>query len=278
MNDDSNLEANGAEQPDWVKCASCRELVYRKEWEKLLRVCPQCNYHQRLTARERLAITLDDGSFEEFDRELISADPLNFPGYAEKVRGAGERTDLPEAIVTGQGTIEGLPLIFGVLDFHFRAGTMNAAVGEKVTRAMERALEQRKPVFMAVASGGARVEEGLHSLMQMAKTSAAVGRLREAGIPYLVLLTDPSLAGTMASYASLGDVILAEPGALIGFTGRRVIEQTLRIELPDDFQTSEFHCQHGQVDLVVDRIRLKPTLVALLRWFAEPQAAEVTEG
>lgn len=259
----------------WVKCARCKELVYRKEWDALLRVCPRCNYHQRLRAAERIAITADEGSFREHDAELVSADPLAFPDYGDKIRSTVDRTELPEAIVTGEATIGGHPVHLGVLDFHFRAGTMNPAVGEKVTRAMERAVADRRAVVMFVASGGARVEEGLHSLMQMAKTCAAVGRLRDAGVPYLVVLTDPSLAGTMASYASLGDVILAEPGALIGFTGRRVIEQTLRIALPDDFQTAEYHLAHGQVDLVVERVRLRPTLIHLLRWFgSEPVVGE----
>ncbi|MBI2302582.1 MAG: acetyl-CoA carboxylase, carboxyltransferase subunit beta [Armatimonadetes bacterium] len=264
---------DAATTPDWVKCARCKELVYRKEWENLLRVCPRCNYHQRLRAGERIAMLVDEGSFREFGAEFVSADPLGFPDYADKLRGAAERTGLPEAIVTGEALLGGYPVILGVLDFHFRAGTMNAAVGEKVTRAMERAVEQRKPVLMSVATGGARVEEGLHSLMQMAKTSAAVARMQAAGVPYLVLLTDPSLAGTMASYASLGDVILAEPGALIGFTGRRVIEQTLRIQLPDDFQTAEFHLQNGFVDMVCDRARLRATVIGLLSWFLGPRPA-----
>jgi acetyl-CoA carboxylase carboxyl transferase subunit beta len=258
-------------QSKWVKCARCKELVYRKQFEALLRVCPLCNYHQRLKADERVVCTVDEGSFRELNAGVMSADPLAFPDYLDKLQGVQRQTGMNEAVVTGQATLGGYPIVLGVLDFHFRAGTMSAAVGEKVVRSMEHGREHRQPVLMFIASGGARVHEGLHALTQMAKTSTAVGRLKAAGVPYLVVLTDPSMAGVLASYASLGDVILAEPGAAIGFTGPRVIEQTLRITLPPDHQTAEFQLEHGMVDLVVDRVKLRPTLVGLLRCLVGPR-------
>ncbi len=252
----------------WIKCASCRELIYRKEWDRLHRVCPLCNYHQRLRAHERIAITADEGSFTEFAAEIIAADPLGFPDCADKLDKTRRQTGLDEALLIGDATIDGLPVVLGVFDFHFFAGTMSAAIGEKVCRAMERGLERGVPVVLFIASGGARVQEGLHALMQMAATSAAVARLRAAAVPYLVVLTDPSMAGVLASFASLGDVIIAEPGAVIGFTGPRVMEQTLRIKLPAGHQTAEFQLKHGMIDQVVDRPRLKEALVGLLTWFS----------
>jgi acetyl-CoA carboxylase carboxyl transferase subunit beta len=257
----------------WVKCAGCKELVYRKQFEGLLRVCPLCNYHQRLKADERIVLTVDEGSFRELFAEVVSADPLGFPDYLEKLHGVQRQTGMNEAVVTGEATLGGYPIVLGVLDFHFRAGTMNAAVGAKVARAIEHGRETGRPVIQYVASGGARVHEGLHSLMQMAKTSAAVARLQAAKVPMFVILTDPSMAGVLASYASLGDVTIAEPGALIGFTGPRVIEQTLHVKLPEDHQKAEFQLDHGQVDMVVDRIKLRGVLITLLRCFLGPRPA-----
>lgn len=263
-----------SDQTKWVKCANCKELVYRRQFEGLLRVCPLCNYHQRLKAAERIALTVDEGSFRELFAEIVSADPLRFPDYGEKLRGVQQQTGMNEAVVTGEATLGGHPIVLGVLDFHFRAGTMSAAVGEKVARSIEHGRATGRPVLQFVASGGARVHEGLHALMQMAKTSTAVGRLQAARLPFIVVLTDPSMAGVLASYASLGDVTIAEPGALIGFTGPRVIEQTLRIKLPPDHQSAEFQLEHGHVDLVCDRIKLRPTLVSLLRCLVGPRPEE----
>lgn len=251
----------------WVKCAACRELIYRKEWDRLHRVCPLCNYHQRLRADERLAITADDGSWREFAASVRAADPLGFPDCATKLERTRQQTGLKEAIRTGDAAIDGWPVVLGIFDFHFFAGTMSAAVGEKVCRAMERAAERAVPLVLFIASGGARVQEGLHALMQMARTSAACAMLQRRRVPYLVVLTDPSMAGVLASFASLGDVILAEPGAVIGFTGPRVMEQTLRIQLPPGHQTAEFQLQHGMIDLVVDRPRMRAALAGLLGWF-----------
>jgi len=270
-------QATDAAAGKWVKCAGCKELVYRKQFEALQRVCPLCNYHQRLRAAERIGFTADEGSFSELFAEIISGDPLGFPDYGDKLRGVMRQTAMNEAVVTGEATIGGYPVVLGVLDFHFRAGTMSAAVGTKVAKSMEHGRATGRPVIQFIASGGARVHEGLHALTQMAKTSAAVARLQAAKVPFLVVLTDPSMAGVMASYASLGDITIAEPGALIGFTGPRVIEQTCRIKLPPDHQTSEFQLEHGQVDLVCDRIKLKPTIVALLRALVGPRA-ETKEG
>ncbi|MCC7494530.1 MAG: acetyl-CoA carboxylase carboxyl transferase subunit beta [Fimbriimonadaceae bacterium] len=249
----------------WVKCANCKELVYRKEFEKLLRVCPMCNHHQRLRASERIAMVADPGSFREHDATVISADPLGFPEYAEKLDSTRAVTGMNEAVVCGEATLEGYPVQLGVMDHHFRAGSMSAAVGEKVRRVFARGTDKRQAVLLFIASGGARVHEGLHGLMQMAKTSAAIARFQTSGRPYLVVLTDPSMAGVLASYASLGDVILAEPGAVIGFTGPRVMEQTVRVKLPPGHQTAEFQMDHGMVDMVIDRVKLRPTLRSLLR-------------
>ncbi|NUP99781.1 MAG: acetyl-CoA carboxylase, carboxyltransferase subunit beta [Armatimonadetes bacterium] len=255
----------------WVKCANCRELVYRKEFDRLLRVCPLCNYHQRLTAAERLEITVDEGSFKELDQGLTSADPLRFPDYGEKLKITIDQTGMKEAVVTGEALLAGYPIQLGIMDFHFRVGSMSAAAGEKVTRVFVRGAEQQQPVVFFIASGGARVQEGLHALMQMAKTSAAVARLQAAGVPFISILTDPSMAGVLASFASLGDVIIAEPGAVIGFTGPRVMEQTIRIKLPEGHQSAEFQLRCGQVDMVVDRVRMRATLRSLLRCLVGPR-------
>lgn len=251
----------------WVKCASCRELIYRKEWDRLHRVCPLCNYHQRLRAEERLAITADEGSWRELAEDVRSADPLGFPECATKLERTRQQTGLNEAVRIGDAAVGGWPVVLGVFDFHFFAGTMSAAVGEKVVRSMERAAERAVPLVLFIASGGARVQEGLHALMQMARTSAACAMLQRRRVPYVTVLTDPSMAGVLASFASLGDVILAEPGAVIGFTGPRVMEQTLRIKLPAGHQTAEFQLRHGMIDQVIDRPRLRAALIGLLRWF-----------
>jgi acetyl-CoA carboxylase carboxyl transferase subunit beta len=257
----------------WTKCPRCSQLVYHKELEANLWVCARCGFHFRLGARERLRITVDEGSFEETDAGLHSCDPLQFPEYAEKLSQDQARLEMKDALLTGTARVEGYPVVLGIMDIHFRGGSMGCVVGEKVARAMERAMARRQPLILFCASGGARMQEGLLSLMQMAKTSAVASRLQEAGIPYISVLTDPTLAGVSASFAWLADIILAEPGAEIGFTGRRVIEQNLRIELPPDSQTAEFQLAHGMIDLVVPRPQIRSTLASLLRCLVGPPPA-----
>ncbi len=255
----------------WAKCPRCGEVVYHRDLVRNLKVCPKCALHHRLTAEERLALTLDEGSFEELDAELRSGDPLRFDGYREKLAEAREKTGNLDAAVIGFGSIEGLRAAIGALDFPFMGGSMGSVVGEKVTRIAERALEARVPLVVFSASGGARMQEGALSLMQLAKTSAAIGRLHEARLPYVSVMCDPTTGGVTASFAFLGDVIIAEPGALIGFAGRRVIEQTIRRKLPANFQTAEFCLEHGLIDMVVPRTEMRATLARLLRFFGAPQ-------
>jgi len=255
----------------WAKCPRCNNLIYRKELDRNLRVCPKCGYHHRLSAEERVAVTLDEDSFVEFDADLTSADPLAFAGYTQKLEEAREKTGRAEAVLWGEGHIEGRRTTIAALDFNFMGGSMGSAVGELVARAAEHARTQALPLVIFSASGGARMQEGALSLMQLAKTAAAVGRLHDAGLPYLSIMCDPTTGGVTASFAFLGDVVLAEPGALIGFAGRRVIEQTIRKKLPDDFQTAEFCLQKGLIDMVVPRAEMRPTLAALLGYFGAPR-------
>lgn len=262
----------------WAKCPRCNNLIYRKELERNLKVCPKCGYHHRLSAEERLEVTLDDGSFEEYDPGLTSADPLAFEGYPQKLAEAQAKTGRPEAVISGEGTVEGWRAVIAALDFYFMGGSMGSTVGEKVARAAERARERKLPLLIFSASGGARMQEGALSLMQLAKTSAAIERFHEAGLPYLSVMCDPTTGGVTASFAFLGDVILAEPGALIGFAGRRVIEQTIRRKLPDDFQTAEFCLQKGLIDLVVPRAEMRSTLTRLLGFFGAPRAVPAAQG
>lgn len=257
----------------WVKCPRCANLIYRKELERSLRVCPRCGYHHRLSASDRLAITLDKDSFEETDRSLVPEDPLDFVDekpYPARIEDAQRRTGLPEAIITGTGTIEGCRVVVGAMEFGFLGGSMGSVVGEKVARSAERALDSRQPLLLFAASGGARMQEGTLSLMQMAKVSVAVGRLADAGVPFLSVLCDPTTGGVAASFAFQGDLILAEPGALVGFAGRRVIEQTIRQKLPEGFQTAEFLMEHGLVDAITPRQDLRPTLGRLLQLCGAP--------
>jgi acetyl-CoA carboxylase carboxyl transferase subunit beta len=256
-----------------VKCPNCRELLVGKEWEKNLKVCQRCGHHFRLGARERIELLLDPESFDEFAGELKSADPLRFvsrslayPDYLKRYR---DETGVDEAVIVGRGRIEDLPLVVVVMDSHFIGGSMGSVVGERITRAIERACEERLPILVIAASGGARMQEGMFALMQMAKTSAALAKLGEAGIPYLCLLTDPSTGGVMASFASLADIILAEPNALIGFAGPRVIEQSMHQRLPKDANTSEFVQANGMLDGIVHRRALRPTLGRLLRIYQQ---------
>lgn len=248
----------------WVKCTRCNEILYNKELDKNFKVCQKCNFHFRLNAKERIHMTLDEDSFVEFDNELTTVNPLNFPNYPEKMAAAQETSGLREAVVTGRGTIEGVPVVIGIMDSHFIMGSMGSVVGEKIARAIEQAIEKKLPVIIFSTSGGARMQEGILSLMQMAKTSAALAKLDEAGLLFISVITDPTTGGVTASFASLGDIIIAEPGALVGFTGPRVIEQTIRQKLPEGFQKAEFMRQHGMVDMIVSRPQLKETLANIL--------------
>ena len=256
----------------WIKCDSCKEIVYRAEVERAGRVCPKCRYPFRITARERIEMLADEGSFEERDAGLVSLDPLGFKDtkrYRDRLKSAQEKTGLREAIVCGVARIGGCPAALCIFDFDFMGGSMASVVGEKITRAIELAIQKRLPVVIVSSSGGARMQEGILSLMQMAKTAAALERLAAERLPYFSVLTDPTTGGVTASFAMLGDVNLAEPRALIGFAGPRVIAETIRQPLPDGFQRSEFLLEHGQVDLVVERRDLKDTLRRLLAFFAD---------
>lgn len=252
----------------WVKCENCKEIVYKKEIEKNLKVCPKCNYHLRISARERLKLIVDEGSFVEINAGVTSGDPLGFKDtvpYRDRVREYQKRSGLKEAVITGEALIDGLPVIVAVMDFSFHGGSMGSVVGEKIVRAAEAAAEKKVPLIIVASSGGARMQEGIFSLMQMAKTSAAVGRLKDSGIPYISILSDPTFGGVTASFAMLGDVIIAEPKSLIGFAGQRVIEQTIKQQLPENFQRAEFLLEHGMIDMIVNRKDLKETLGLILR-------------
>ncbi len=250
----------------WVKCDGCKEIVYKKEIDKNLKICPKCNYHFRISARERIKLLVDEGTFVEMDENLVTVDPLHFRDtmpYKERLKENQKKTGLREAVISGDAQIGGYPASLIVMDFSFMGGSMGSVVGEKVARAAERAIEKKQPFIAVASSGGARMQEGIFSLMQMAKVSAAVGRLKENGILYISLMCDPTFGGVTASFASLGDIILAEPKSLIGFAGPRVIEQTMKQPLPDDFQRADFLLAHGLIDLVVDRKHLKETIVRL---------------
>ncbi|RNB89559.1 acetyl-CoA carboxylase carboxyltransferase subunit beta [Brevibacillus fluminis] len=243
------------------KCPHCGTIHYSKDLEKNLRVCKGCQHHYSLSAPERIASLLDDGVLtEEFDVDMLSANPLGFPGYLDKLEKDKELSNLNEAIVTGEGLLMGNRIVIGVMDSRFRMGSMGSVVGEKITRAIERALERKLPVILFAASGGARMQEGALSLMQMAKTSAALAQMDREGLLFISVMTHPTTGGVSASFASLGDINIAEPGATIGFAGRRIIEQTIRQELPKDFQTAEFLLKHGQLDMVVHRKNMRETL------------------
>ena len=254
----------------WVKCESCKEIVYRAEVERAGRVCPKCHYPFRISARERVASLVDEGSFEEREAGLRSRDPLGFKDtkkYTDRLKAARTKTGLEEAVITGLGRIGGYPVAMAVFEFAFLGGSMASVVGEKLTRTIELATQKRVPLLIVSASGGARMQEGILSLMQMAKTAAALQRLGQEGLPYISLLTDPTTGGVTASFAMLGDIILAEPRALIGFAGPRVIAETIRQALPEGFQRSEFLLEHGQLDLVVERRELRETLQRILGFF-----------
>ncbi|MDT8447088.1 MAG: acetyl-CoA carboxylase, carboxyltransferase subunit beta [bacterium] len=251
----------------WIKCPECGETLYSKELEKNDKVCLNCEYHFRLTAEERISLMLDEGSFEELFMGILPKDPLKFSDskkYKDRIKAANSKTKLEEAVTCGQGRMEGQPVMLGVFNFRYMGGSMGSVVGEKLTRLIEEGLKRRTPVIIISASGGARMQEGALSLMQMGKTSAALMKLQKAGVPYISVMTDPTTGGVSASFAMLGDVNIAEKGALIGFAGPRVIQQTMGKPLPQGFQRAEFLLEHGAVDMVLDRREMKTRIAGLL--------------
>lgn len=254
----------------WLKCNHCREIVYRKEVDRNNKVCPKCDYHFPISVMERITLLVDFGTFKEWDSGLGPQDPLEFhdtKSYKERIKAQQDKSGRKDAMVIGEGSINGRRIALCVFDFGFMGGSMGSVVGEKICRAIDRALEAKLPVILVTASGGARMQEGILSLMQMAKTSAAVAKLGEAKLPFICLLADPTFGGVTASVAMLGDVIIAEPKALIGFAGPRVIEQTIKQQLPDQFQRAEFLLEHGMIDMIVERKQLKETLSTLVAHF-----------
>nr|WP_259544672.1 acetyl-CoA carboxylase, carboxyltransferase subunit beta [Heyndrickxia oleronia] len=256
------------------KCPKCRKILYTKELQKNLKVCMHCGYHHPMNAYERVESFIDEGTFKEFDRHLQSENPLNFPDYLEKLKKDQQKTKMNEAVLTGSGNVNDIPIILAIMDSTFRMGSMGSVVGEKITRAIEEADKQGVPFVIFTASGGARMQEAVLSLMQMAKTSAALKKFSDNGGLALSIMTHPTTGGVSASFASLGDYNFAEPGALIGFAGRRIIEQTVREELPEDFQTAEYLLKHGQLDAIIDRLELKDTITNVLE--IHKQAGEIT--
>ena len=254
----------------WLKCNHCREIVYRKEVDRNNKVCPKCDYHFPISVIERINLLVDLGTFKEWDADLVPQDPLQFQdtrSYKDRIKAQQEKTGRKDAMVIGQGSVNGRKVALCVFDFGFMGGSMGSVVGEKICRAVDRALEGRMPLILVTASGGARMQEGILSLMQMAKTSAAVAKLGEAKLPFVAILADPTFGGVTASIAMLGDVIIAEPKALIGFAGPRVIEQTIKQQLPDQFQRAEFLLDHGMIDMIVERKQLKEAVSTLVGHF-----------
>jgi len=256
----------------WVKCKECSETLFKNELVRNLNVCPKCNYHFGLSAKERAVSILDGGRFEQIDKGIRSNDPLQFKDtkrYEDRLRRGKETTGIPDAVLTARGKIDGMPVILVLMEYVFIGGSMGAAVGEQITRAVERSLAERVPLIIVSRSGGARMQEGAISLMQMAKISAALARLDEAAVPYISVMSDPTTGGVTASFAMLGDLNLAEPKALIGFAGPRVIEQTIRQPVPPGFQRSEHLLKHGMLDMIVERKDMKETLSKCLRFFVD---------
>jgi acetyl-CoA carboxylase carboxyl transferase subunit beta len=252
----------------WTKCVSCGATIYTKDIENNLNVCPKCNHHYRISAKKRIELLIDEGSFKEFDAGIVSVDCLKFKdskSYQERIDAALAKGGSKDAIICGAGRVDGTPVEICVFDFSFMGGSMGSVVGEKITRGIERAIENRTPVIIVSASGGARMQESILSLMQMAKTSAALAKLKEAGLPFVSILTDPTTGGVTASFAMLGDINMSEPKALIGFAGPRVIEQTIRQKLPEGFQRAEYLLDHGMVDVIVDRSKMKGQLSSILK-------------
>ena len=255
----------------WVVCSSCKAHIYKEEWEAALKVCPKCRFHERLTWQERISITLDPGTFREFNNEVSTSDPLKFSdgteSYHAKAETAKAKTGMNEAVVTGSGKLDGQSVTVAVMDFRFLGGSLGSGTGEKILLAADYALRHRRPYIVFAASGGARMHEGIISLMQMAKTCAGIARLHKERIPYISVLTHPTTGGVSASFAMVGDLNVAEPNALIGFAGRRVIEQTIKQKLPDDFQTAEYLLAHGFVDKIVPRAEMKRFLGHVLKYW-----------
>lgn len=253
----------------WTKCPECSEVIYTKQLESRLWVCPECHYHFRITSGKYISFLLDDGQLEEYDENLVSRDPLKFKDskkYTDRTRSAIENSGLNDAVICGIGKINGVELSFAIMDFSFIGGSMGSVVGEKIARTIERAIDREIPLIIVSCSGGARMQESILSLMQMAKTSALLAKLAEKRLPYISVLTNPTTAGVMASYASLGDLIIAEPRALLGFAGPRVIQQTIGQDLPPGFQSSEFFKDKGFLDKIVERSELRDTLALLLEY------------
>ena len=249
----------------WVKCDNCKEILYKEEVHNNLSVCPNCGKHFRISARRRIHQIIDEGTFIETNADMKTKNPLNFEGYEKKIQSLQEKTQINEAVKTGFGEINGEKVVIAIMDGNFMMGSMGSVVGEKITCAIEDAIDNKLPIIIFCVSGGARMQEGIISLMQMAKTSEALAKLNEAGLLYISVLTDPTTGGVTASFASLGDIILAEPHALIGFAGPRVIEQTIKQKLPEGFQSSEFLLEHGFIDKIVERKDMKSTIAKLIR-------------
>lgn len=261
----ANTKASDMMVGKWIKCDNCKEILYKEDVRNNYSVCPNCGKHFRLSSRRRIVQIIDEGTFEELNADLHTTDPIKFEGYLQKIKSLEEKTKIKEAVKTGIGKINGINVAIGVMDANFMMGSMGEVVGEKITRLIETAIEKHLPVILFCASGGARMQEGMVSLMQMAKTSAVLSKLNKAGLLYISVFTDPTTGGVTASFASLGDIILAEPGALIGFAGPRVIEQTINQKLPEGFQRAEFLLQHGFVDRIVERKDMKNELYKILK-------------
>lgn len=262
---DKNTKASDMLIGKWVKCDECKEILYKEEVKNNLSVCPNCGKHFRLSARRRITQIIDEGTFEEINENMKTTNPLEFDGYLDKIKLLQEKTKIQEAVKTGFGKIEGQDVAIGVMDGNFMMGSMGSVVGEKITYLIEEAIKRKNPLILFCASGGARMQEGIVSLMQMAKTSSALAKLDEEGLLYISVLTDPTTGGVTASFAMLGDIILAEPDSLIGFAGPRVIEQTMKQKLPDGFQKAEFLLEHGFIDKIVERKDMKETLAQILK-------------
>lgn len=272
---EEEIENDSPMIPDglWVKCRHCSATIYKKEMDEL-QICPKCGGHFRIGAKERLNITCDEGSFVEFDADMKAKNPMGYPDYKKVLEKASEKSGLKEGVVTGKCTIGGYETVIAVMDSNFMMGSMGSVVGEKITRAIEKSTELNLPVIIFTTSGGARMQEGIISLMQMAKTSAAVRKHSDAGLLYVSVITDPTTGGVSASFANLGDIIISEPKAILGFAGRRVIEGTINEKLPPDFQSAEFQMEHGFVDKIVDRRDMKSTLTTILKLHGVKEAKE----
>lgn len=265
-------ETPKAREEMFLLCPRCKKHIFKEDWQNSHKVCPKCNFHDKLSAYERIGITLDPGTFKELFETIFPADPLNFvdakESYKEKVESTRQKTGLNEAVVTGTGKINDIPVVVAVMDFRFLGGSLGSGTGEKILLATNHSYDHKIPLIIFSASGGARMHEGILSLMQMAKTCAGIARLNEKKIPYISVLTDPTTGGVSASFATVGDVNIAEPGALIGFAGRRVIENTIKQKLPDNFQTSEYLLEHGFIDCIVQRSEMKSVLAQILSFYA----------